>query len=130
MLVGAGCHKAPGPVAAGGIAAPLSADSLTAGHFVAYTLLWQVAVPGGDPIVFRADGTVENTRAGLAGSWRIADDSTLLIRSPDRFAPGAPPRVFRLRGSHGDLASPVPTPDRPGGPVFWIQRQGSPAPRD
>ena len=110
------------------IAAPLRPETLTQGAFVAYTLFWQVAVPGGDSIVFRADGVVENARAGLAGRWRIADDSTLVIEQADRITGQVHATTFRLRGLKGDLVSPVPVAGRSYNPLFWIQRRPPPAP--
>lgn len=52
---------------------------LTNERFVAYTDLWAVSVPEGDPIVFRSDGTVENLKAGLRGNWSIEGGNTLNI---------------------------------------------------
>ena len=52
---------------------------LTNERFVAYTDLWAVGVPEGDPIVFRSDGTVENSKAGLRGNWSIEGGNTLNI---------------------------------------------------
>ena len=110
---------------------PLTPTLLTEGHFVAYTLLWQVSVPGGDPIVFHSDGTVENLRAGLAGRWAITDDSTLTIQSvPTGGATAAlagPPMIFRLWPGRGALVSPA-RPDSLGEPIYQIRPRGdSPA---
>jgi hypothetical protein len=109
---------------------PLTASVLVDGHFVVYTLLWQVAVPGGDPIVFLADGTTKNMRAGLAGRWTIVDDSTLAIQPEVASAPpglAGPPVTFRLRASRGALISPVRS-DSAGDPVYQIRRAGSTGP--
>jgi hypothetical protein len=100
---------------------------LVEGHYVVYTLLWQVAVPGGDPIVFRADGTTENQRAGLAGRWTILDDSTLAIQPEVVSAPrglSGPPVSFRLRAGRGALINPV-RPDSAGEPLYQIRRAGT-----
>jgi len=109
---------------------PLTSALLEEGHFVVYTLLWQLAVPGGDPIVFRADGAIENTRAGLAGRWTILDDSTLVIQPQVASAPpglAGPPITFRLRSSRDALISPVRA-DSAGEPVYQIRRAGTTGP--
>jgi hypothetical protein len=123
------CTKGPAPEAlpAGGIRSPLRSAALIDGQFVAYALYWEVSLPGGDPIVFRADGTVENLRAALSGTWSIANDSTLII-SPPATVYGARPHEFRLRSAEGDLVSPPPESHEVRTPMFWIRRAGSPAP--
>lgn len=131
LVLGAvGCGRGPAPPAPEGVVTPpLTPTTLIEGQFVAYTLLWQVSAPGGDPIVFQANGTVENLRAGLAGRWTIVDDSTLLIESADRL-PGAKPKEFRLRHAEGDLVSPLPPSGERRSPLYWIRRRGSAAPRE
>ena len=101
-----------------GIARPLTAAQLTAGAFVAYTLAWQVSVPGGDPVVFHSDGTITNLRAGLAGRWRIVNESTLVIGDSGPLS--GPPRMFVQRRAPGDLFS-----DKV---ATWITRAGAPDP--
>lgn len=118
---------APGPDS-NSLRPPLTSALLVEGHYVVYTLLWQVAVPGGDPIVFRADGTTENARAGLAGRWTILDDSTLAIQPEAPSAPrglSGPPVTFRLRAGRGALISPVRA-DSAGEPLYQIRRAGTP----
>jgi len=47
--------------------------------FIAYTDLWAVWLPDGDPIVFHADSAVDNERAGLQGKWKVLDETTVMI---------------------------------------------------
>jgi hypothetical protein len=102
-----------------GLGALLRRDTLVGGRFVAYTLLWQGSVPGGDPIAFHADGTVENARAGLAGRWTVQDDSTLIIAGSGGALAGTP-HTFRLRG--GRLISP-PTAGAGSNGTWWIESE-------
>jgi hypothetical protein len=106
------------------LVAPLRRETLIQGAFVAYTLFWQVGVPGGDPVVFRADGSVENARAGLAGRWTVVDDSTLRIRQTDPMTRQVHDLEFRLRVGEGDLASPPPVAGETTSPRYWIRRRG------
>ena len=81
----------------GGIVRPITRERLVNGSFLAYSGLWEVTVPGGDPVRFHPDGRVENRRAGLAGSWTILDDSTVTIGN----------QLFRHRIESGDLFAPM-----------------------
>ena len=110
------------------IAPPLRTETMVEGGFVAYTLYWEAAVPGGDPIHFRADGIVENTGAGLAGRWSVTDDSTLIIFQMDTVTGQTRSREFRLRPAKGGLVSPIPLAGQSQSPVFWIRRKGAPVP--
>jgi hypothetical protein len=47
--------------------------------FVVFTDLWGAWNPDGDPIIFHADSTVDNEKAGLRGNWKIINDSTVLV---------------------------------------------------
>jgi hypothetical protein len=121
LLLGAGwgCTSHPSPSATPlAISRPLRAEDLIAGHFVAYTLFWQVGVPGGDPVIFGPDGSIQNVRAGLQGPWVLLSDTSLRIGN----------RVFYQRVSTGDLASSLSGDTLSGRPVYWIRRAGSGAP--
>jgi len=65
----------------------------------------QVSGPRIDPIVFRANGTVENKKAGLSGDWKIIDDTTLLVAG----------RKFAYNSATGCPFSPL----EPGRNVGW-----------
>jgi hypothetical protein len=56
-------------------------------RFVAFTDLWGAWNADGDPIVFHADSTVDNEKAGLRGNWRVINDSTALITEQCLFSP-------------------------------------------
>lgn len=109
------------------IPSPLRAETLTRLDLVAFTLHWQVAVPGGDPIALEADGVVDNARAGLAGRWHVADDSTLVIEQTDSVSRRISSVVFRLRRPEGDLVSPPPEAGNRSDPLFRIQRRAASA---
>lgn len=83
----------------------LTPELFISGKFVAYTDLWGIWVPEGDPIVFRPDGTVENERAGLRGNWEVVDEATLLVAG----------RKFRYTKKKGCFFSPL----EPGADVGW-----------
>jgi len=121
LLLGAAwsCASHPSPRSTPlSINRPLRAEDLIAGHFVAYTLIWQVSVPGGDPVVFNADASIQNARAGLQGPWVLLSDTSLRIGN----------RVFYQRVSAGDLASSLSGDTLSGHPVYWIRRAGASAP--
>lgn len=85
----------------------LTRDLLVTGAFVAYTDLWAIGTTDGDPIVFEADGTARNARAGLGGRWRLVDEHTLVVND----------RRFTWSPRHKSLFSPL----RPGDDVgFYI----------
>lgn len=88
----------------GALARPITRDMLTSQRFIAFSDMWSVPVPGGDPVRFLPDGMVENERAGLAGPWGIVNDSTVMIRGS----------LFRHRVSEGDLFGPFPVRPSPG----------------
>ena len=110
-------HRPPAE-ADGLITRPLSGEELVTGHFVAYTIFWQVQVPGGDPIVFGNDSSVQNIRAGLQGRWELLDDTTVLIAG----------RPFYHRIVTGDLVSFPPNDTLRLHPLYWIRRAGSARP--
>jgi hypothetical protein len=104
FVMAASCATPPAHV---GVDIPITEDHLVGGDYVAFTTLWQVPVLDGDPVVFLADGTVRNERAGLAGRWAIVDDSTVSIQST---LPGSPPpQRFRVRIPEGVMISPETT---------------------
>jgi hypothetical protein len=74
-------------------------------RFVAYTDLWGIWLPDGDPIRFSPDGTVENEKAGLRGKWKVLDDATVLIAD----------RRFSYSTAKRCLFSPL----TPGADVGW-----------
>ena len=86
-----------GVIAYGGIDKPITSERLLSGNFVAYSALWAVTVPGGDPVRFLPDGRLENRAAGLVGPWAVLDDSTVQIGR----------HVFHHRAAEGDLFAPI-----------------------
>ncbi len=62
-------------------------------------------------------------RAGLRGTWRLADDTTLVIFGP--FGDGAS-RTFYHRLSEGDLVARMRADSQQ--IDWWIKRAGAPAP--
>jgi cytochrome oxidase Cu insertion factor (SCO1/SenC/PrrC family) len=85
----------------------LTREMLIANAFVAYTDLWAIGTADGDPIVFEADGTARNVRAGLGGRWHLADQHTLVVND----------RRFTWSPRHRSLFSPL----RPGDDVgFYL----------
>jgi hypothetical protein len=65
------------------------------------TDLWADAYAPPDTLRFNVNGSVHNLRAGLAGPWRLVDDTTVRVGT----------RIFRHRSDSMDLYSPV-TPAR------------------
>jgi hypothetical protein len=76
---------------------PLTESLLTANAFLVVTDLWADAYATPDTLRFNVDGTVHNLRAGLTGSWRLVDDTTVRVGT----------RIFRHRAGSMDLYSPV-----------------------
>lgn len=83
----------------------LTAQSFINGKFVAYTDVWGVWSHEGDPIVFHVDGTVDNARAGLQGTWKLIDETTVLVAN----------RTFKYAIEKHCLFSPL----EPEGDVGW-----------
>lgn len=76
---------------------PLTESLLTTNVFLVVTDLWADAYATPDTLRFNVDGSVHNLRAGLTGSWRLVDDTTVRIGT----------RIFRHRSGSMDLYSPV-----------------------
>lgn len=93
---------------------PLTRELLIENDWMIHSYRWAFS-PRNDEIVFRADGTVVNDRAGFGGaSWRLLDEHTLLISGEVKYQYNERMDVLFARGSNKSLHSYIyPAGDPP-----------------